>query len=55
MKEVIYKAFCIHKFVASFAGRWSATFPGGLNRNGEDAVKVMGMVNARLNEVYPEG
>lgn len=55
MKEVIYRVLCLHKWVASFDGWWRTTFPGGLNRDGEDAIKVMGMVNERLNEVYPEG
>ena len=55
MKEVIYRVPCLYKWFASFAGRWSATFPGGLDRDGEDAIMVMERVNAKLMEAYPEG
>lgn len=44
-----------YSWVASFCGWWRATFPGGLNRDGTDSIKIMGRVNTELMRVYPEG
>lgn len=51
----LFSIHIIYKWVASLDSWWRTTFPSGLDRNGEDSIKVMEMVNARLKEAYPEG
>ena len=53
--QELFTVPALHHWVASWGGWWRATFPGGLNRDGGDAILVMEMVNVRLNEAYPEG
>ena len=53
--QELFTIQALYHWMASWGGWWRTTFPGGLNRDGTDAIKVMGMVNEELAKAYPEG